>query len=99
MGLWALIQRWRRLRMRKIDCTILWRSLVDGAEGDVRWAQNAMLLHCMTDAAWRDDLTEVEIYRAIARLTAAESAGSKSPWTGPAPSMAPSLRSRGGPAS
>jgi hypothetical protein len=45
--------------------------LVAAAEGDVRWAQNGMLTHCMSDRAWRDELTELEIYRTIARLTEA----------------------------
>jgi hypothetical protein len=45
--------------------------LVAAAEGDVRWAQNGMLTHCMSDRAWRDELTELEIYRMIARLTEA----------------------------
>ena len=63
-----------RTRQRKLDCEILWRDLVGGAEGDIRWAQNAMLLHAMSDAAWRDELTEIEIYRAIAGLTEHEMA-------------------------
>jgi len=86
MGLWRLVRMWWRLRQRKIDCEILWPSLVDGAEGDIRWAQNAMLTHCMSDRAWRDEMDEVEIYRVIARLTENESAGNRSPWKGPAPS-------------
>jgi 3-methyladenine DNA glycosylase AlkD len=76
---------WRR-RQRKHDCQILWPTLVAGAEGDVRWAQNAMLMHAMSDAAWREEMDEVEIYRVIAALTASEFADSKSPSTGPAPS-------------
>ena len=92
MGLWAIVRGWWRMRQRQVDCEILWPTLVDGSEGDIRWAQNAMLLHAMTDAAWRDELDEVEIYRVIARLTERESAGNKSPWTGPVPSKEFSLR-------
>ena len=62
------------MRQRKLDCEILWPDLLGGSEGDLRWAQNAMLLHAMTDAAWRDELTEMEIYRVIAGLTANEMA-------------------------
>ena len=89
MGLWRLIRTWWRLRQRRLDGELLWPSLVAGAEGDVRWAQNAMLSHCLTDPAWRDELTEVEIYRAIVRLTEREYADSKSPWKCSAPSKAP----------
>jgi hypothetical protein len=67
----------------------MWPSLVAAAEGDIRWAQNGMLMHAMTDPAWRDELSEIEIYRVIARLTEHEFAGSKSPWTGRAPSTGP----------
>ena len=88
MGLVRLIRMWWRRRQRTIDCEILWPSLVAAAEGDVRWAQNGMLLHCMSDAAWRDELSEVEIYQAIAKLTEAGFADSKSPWRYSAPSKA-----------
>ena len=86
MGLWRLIRAWRRLRQRKIDCEILWPSLIAAADGDIRWAQNGMLMHAMTDPAWRDELSEIEIYRTIAALTEAESAGNRSPWKCSAPS-------------
>ena len=86
MSLWRLFRTWYRMRQRQQDCALLWRELVDGSEGDVRWAQNAMLEHALTDAAWRDELTEVEIYGVIARLTERECAGSTSPWTCSAPS-------------
>jgi len=86
MAVWAWLRGLWRARQRKLDCEILWRSLVDGAEGDIRWAQNAMLLHAMSDAAWRDELTRLEIYRAIARLTEAEYAGNRSPSRCSAPS-------------
>ena len=89
MGLVRLVKMWWRMRQRKLDCEILWPALVAGAEGDIRWAQNGMLTHAMTDAAWRDELTEIEIYSVIARLTEAEYAGSRSPWKCSAPSKAP----------
>ena len=88
MGLWRLLRMAWRLRRRKLDCELLWPALVAAADGDIRWAQNGMLTHAMTDAAWRDELTEVEIYQAIARLTEAEYADSKSPWKGRSPSTA-----------
>ena len=86
MGLWAIVRTWWRLRQRQLDCELLWPALVDGAEGDVRWAQNAMLTHAMTDPAWRDEMDEVEIHRVIARLTENEFADNRSPWKGRAPS-------------
>ena len=88
MAVWAWLRGLWRLRQRKLDCEVLWPSLVAAAAGDIRWAQNGMLTHAMTDAAWRDELTEVEIYQVIARLTANESAGSKSPWRSRGPSTA-----------
>jgi hypothetical protein len=89
MGLWRSFRSWYRMRQRKLDCEILWPSLVMEAEGDIRWAQNAMLEHAMTDPAWRDELTELEIYSIIAALTANESAGNRSPSKYSAPSTAP----------
>ena len=89
MSLWRLLRMAWRLRQRKLDCELLWPALVAGAEGDIRWAQNGMLTHAMTDPAWRDELDEVEIYRVIAALTEAESAGNRSPWKCSAPSKAP----------
>jgi hypothetical protein len=89
MGVWRLVRSLWRLWQRKIDCETLWPELVAGAEGDIRWAQNGMLNHAMTDAAWRDEMDEVEIYRVIARLTENEFAGNRSPWKGRAPSTAP----------
>ena len=89
MGLWRLIRTWWRARQRRLDCEILWPELVAGAEGDIRWAQNGMLTHAMSDRAWCDEMTELEIYRVIIRLTEAESADSKSPWKCSAPSKAP----------
>jgi hypothetical protein len=89
MGLWRLIRTLWRANQRRLDCELLWPVLVEGASGDVRWAQNSMLLHCMTDAAWRDEMDEVSIYRVIAALTALESAGNRSPWKCSAPSKAP----------
>ena len=89
MGLWRLIRAWWRLRQRKLDCEILWPSLVAAAHGDVRWAQNGMFMHAMTDVCWRDEMDEVEIYRVIAALTEAGFAGNKSPWKFPTPSKAP----------
>jgi hypothetical protein len=86
MAVWRFFRSLWRLRQRKLDCELLWPSLVAGAQGDIRWAQNGMLTHAMSDAAWRDELTELEIYRVIARLTEHESAGNRSPWKGPAPS-------------
>ena len=86
MGLWRLTRMLWRANQRRLDCEVLWPLLVEGASGDVRWAQNSMLLHCMTDVAWRDELDEVSIYRVIATLTANESAGSRSPWKYSAPS-------------
>jgi hypothetical protein len=86
MAVWAALRGWWRARQRRLDCELLWPSLVAGAEGNIRWAQNAMLQHAMTDPAWRDELTELEIYRVIAALTASEYAGNRSPWKGPAPS-------------
>lgn len=88
MAVWAFLRSAWRLRQRRLDCTILWPSLVAAAAGDVRWAQNLMLLHVMTDPAWRNELTEVEIYQAIARLTEAGFADSKSPSKSRAPSKA-----------
>jgi hypothetical protein len=70
MAVWALVRGWWRMRQRRIDCATLWPVLVAGASGEIRWAQNAMLLHCMSDPAWRDELTEAQIYQAIAALTA-----------------------------
>ena len=89
MGLWRLVRTWWRVRQRQLDCELLWPDLLGGSEGDVRWAQNAMLMHAMTDPAWREELTEVEIYQAIAALTEVESAGNRSPWKYSAPSKAP----------
>jgi hypothetical protein len=86
MAVWRFFRSLWRLRQRKLDCELLWPSLVAAADGDIRWAQNGMLMHAMSDAAWRDELTELEIYRVIARLTECESAGNRSPWKGPAPS-------------
>jgi hypothetical protein len=86
MAVWLALRAWWRARQRKLDCEILWPSLVAGAEGDVRWAQNAMLQHAMTDAAWREEMDELEIYRAIAQLTERESVDNKSPWKAQAPS-------------
>ena len=86
MGLWRLARMLWRANQRRLDCEHLWPVLVEGSSGDVRWAQNSMLLHCMTDVAWRDELDEVSIYRVIAMLTAGESAGSKSPSKCSAPS-------------
>ena len=86
MSLWRM---WWRTRQRKRDCELVWRELVDRAEGDIRWAQNGMLEYAMGETAWRDELTELEIYRVIAALTEAESAGNRSPWKCSAPSKAP----------
>ena len=89
MGLWRLIRTVWRANQRRLDCELLWPVLVEGSSGDVRWAQNSMLLHCMTDVAWRDEMDEVSIYRVIATLTANESAGNRSPSKCSAPSKAP----------
>ena len=89
MGVWRLIRTLWRANQRRLDCELLWPVLVEGASGDIRWAQNGMLLHCMSDRAWRDELDEVSIYRIIATLTALESAGNRSPWRCSAPSKAP----------
>jgi hypothetical protein len=70
MAVWAFLRGWWRMRQRQIDCETLWPVLVDGSSGEIRWAQNAMLLHAMSDPAWRDELTEVQIYQVIAALTA-----------------------------
>ena len=59
MGLWRLARTLWRAHQRRLDCKLLWPVLVEGASGDIRWAQNSMLLHCMTDAAWRDEMDEV----------------------------------------
>lgn len=89
MGLWRLIRTLWRANQRRLDCEHLWPVLVEGASGDIRWAQNSMLLHCMTDIAWRDEMDEVSIYRVIATLTANEFAGTRSPWKAPALSREP----------
>jgi hypothetical protein len=86
MGFMRRIRAWRRLRQRRLDCEILWPSLVAAAEGDIRRAQDGMLMHCLADRAWRDELSEIEIYRVIIRLTENESAGNRSPWRSPTPS-------------
>ena len=89
MAVWRFLRGLWRMRQRKIDCEILWPALIAAAEGDVRWAQNGMLSHAMSDPAWRNELTEVEIYQIIATLTEAESAGNRSPWRCSAPSKVP----------
>jgi hypothetical protein len=89
MGLWRLIRMWWRARQRQLDREMPWPDLLNGSEGDARWARNAMLMHRMTDPAWRDEMDEVEIHRAVARLAGRGSADSGSPWTGPAPSTGP----------
>jgi hypothetical protein len=72
MAVWRLLRAWWRARTRRLDCELLWPSLVAAANGDVRWAQNGMLNHAMTDPAWCEEMNEVEIYQVIARLTEAE---------------------------
>ena len=89
MGFMRRARGWWRARQRQLDCEILWPSLVEAAEGDLRSAQNGMLLHCLNEPAWRDEMSEVEIYRVIIRLTENESAGNRSPWKCSAPSKAP----------
>ena len=88
MGLWRLIRTLWRANQRRLDCELLWPVLVEGASGDVTWAQNGMLLHCMTDVAWKGELDDVSIYRIVATLTALESAGNRSPWKARDPSKA-----------